>query len=315
MELNTRSFMLMAVTLVVGIVLIAGVVVPVISDVSSNGGDGDSGESFTNEGHGFLSATTQSTSVTYYPVSSEKYSTEPASVADRPVYDTPIFILAKNDAFRITVVEEQEGPSHFMVFSLDFDADPVMSDTLTISGTTLTLIPTDGSSTVTKSNIMYYSVPTETGVYTLVTSKLGRGTPEYGTHFALENTPVYCFGQYTLPSPSTGMAGFMIDGTPQTNTMTVYGTDTHSDSAEITMTDNQITDISFTIATADISINPASLDDENLLMFYMVLPVEVGGSDGGSDVPEYLSSLLSVIPLLMIVGLILGVVAFLRMKN
>lgn len=309
MELNTRSFMLMAVTLVVGIVLIAGVVVPVISDVSSNGGDDDSGESFTNEGTGFLTKTDQSTSVTYYPVSNNKYSTQPDSVADRPVYDAPLYILATDNTYMIRVLEEQGGPSYFQVFSLDHDAGAILSDMLTLSGTTLTFTPRGESTAVTKSNIMYY--PTETGAYTFVTFKDMGQTPEYGTYYALENTPVYCFGLLS----SSGMASFTINGTSQTNTVTVFGADTYSDSAEITLTDNQITDISFTIVTTDISIDPGSLDGETIGMFYMVLPVEVGGSSGGSDVPEYLSSLLSVIPLLMIVGLILGVLAFLRMKN
>lgn len=315
MELNTRSFMLMAVTLVVGIVLIAGVVVPVISDVSSNGGDGDSGESFTNEGHGFLSATDQSTSVTYYPVSANKYSTQPDSVADRPLYDAPLFILAKEATYRIMVLEEVGGPTYFQIFLIHQSVEPpVMADTLTISGTTLTFTPRGESTAVTKSNIMYY--PTETGDYTYVTGKfLGDAPPTYGTYFALNNTPLYCFGFYTSESFSRGVASFVISGTLGSNTLTVYGEDTHSDSAEFTLTDNQISEISFSIATVDMSIDPSSLDDGNIRMFYMVLPVEVGGSGGGSDVPGYLSSLLSVIPLLMIVGLILGVLVFLRMKN
>lgn len=312
MELNTRSFMLMAVTLVVGIVLITGVVAPVIGNVSSNGGDGDSGESFTNEGHGFLTATDQSTSVTYYPVSANKYSTQPDSVADRPVYDAPVYILAENDAFTVRVLEEQGGPSYFQVFSLDMSADAIFSDTLTISGTTLTMVSREDSTTVTKSNIMYY--PTETGAYTFVTSKLGAEILEYGTYFALENTPVYCFGACASQSLPTGVAEFMISGTSESNTLTVYEAEAGSNSAEITITDNQITDISFTIGTVDLSLDPGSLD-ENVITFYMVLPVEVGGSGGGSDVPEYISSMLSVIPLLMVVGLILGVLAFLRMKN
>ena len=313
MELNIKSFILMAVTLVIGVLLIAGVVTPVIADVSSNGDGEGSGETYTNEGQGFLSKTNQSTSVTFYPVSVDKYSTQPDSVTDRPVYDAPFYILAKNDVFRVMVAEEQEGPSYFMVFpSSESLAPPIFSDTLTISGTTLTMISRGDGTTVTESNIMYY--PTETGAYTYVTSKLGANTPEYGTYFALENTPVYCFGTYTLPSPSTGMAFFMIDGTPQTNTMTVYGADTHSDSAEITLTDNQVTDISFSIATADISLDPASLDDGNIRMFYMVLPVEVGGS-GGSGMSSTLTTILSVIPLVLTVGLVLGAVAFIRMKN
>lgn len=261
----------------------------------------------------FLSKTNQSTSVTFYPVSADKYSTQPDSVADRPVYDAPFYILTKNDVFRVAVAEEQEGPSYFMIFSsTESLAPPIFSDTLTISGTTLTFTPRGESTAVTKSDVMYY--PTETGAYTYVTSKRGVITPEYGTYFALENTPVYCFGQYTLPSPATGIAFFMIDGTPQTNTMTVYGADTHSDSAEITITDNQITDVSFSIATADVSINPASLDDGNIRMFYMVLPVEVGGS-GGSGMSSTLTTILSVIPLILTVGLVIGAIGFLRMKN
>lgn len=312
MELNIKSFILMAVTLVIGVLLISGVVAPVIADVSSNGGGEGSGETYTNEGHGYLSATTQSTSVTFYPVSADKYSTQPDSVADRPVYDAPVYILAKDDAFIVRVLEEQGGPSYFQVFSLDDNADAILSDTLTISGTTLTMIPRDGSTTVTKSDIMYY--PTETGNYTYVTVKDMNGTPTYGTYFALNNTPLYCFGLYASKSFSQAMATFAISGTSGSNTVTVYGEDTHSDSAEITLTDDQITGISFSIATVDISINPASLDDESLGMFYMVLPVEVGGS-GGSGMSSTLTTILSVIPLILTVGLVIGAIGFLRMRN
>ena len=310
--MNTQKFITMSIALIIGVLLIAGVVTPVIADVSSNGDGEGSGETYTNEGHGFLSATNQSTLVTFYPVSADKYSTQPDSVADRPVYDAPLYILAKDNTYLIRVLEEQGGPSYFQVFSLDDDADATLSDTLTISGTTLTMIPRGGSTTVTMSNIMYY--PTETGAYTYVVFKDMGQTPEYGTFFALENTPVYCFGVYGLSSPSPGMAMFMINGTPQTNTVTVFGADTHSDSAEITLTDNQITDISFSIATADVSLDPASLDDENLGMFYMVLPVDVGGS-GGSGMSSTLTTILSVIPLILTVGLVIGAIGFLRMKN
>lgn len=308
MELNIKSFILMAVTLVIGVLLIAGVVTPVIADVSSNGDGEGPGETYTNEGHGFLSKTNQSTSVTYYPVSANKYSTQPDSVADRPVYDAPLYILATDNTYLIRVLEEQGGPSYFQVFSLDYDADAILSDTLTLSGTTLTMVSRADSTTVTKNNIMYY--PTETGAYTYVTFKNMGQTPEYGTFFALENTPVYCFGLLS----SSGMASFTINGTSQTNTVTVFGADTYSDSAEITLTDNQITDISFTIVTTDISINPGSLDDETIGMFYMVLPVEVGGS-GGSGMSSTLTTVLSVIPLILTVGLVIGAIGFLRMKN
>lgn len=314
MELNIKSFILMAVTLVIGVLLIAGVVTPVIADVSSNGDGEGSGETYTNEGHGFLSKTSQSTSVTYYPVSANKYSTQPDSVADRPLYDAPLFILAKEATYRIMVLEEVGGPAYFQIFLIHQSVEPpVMADTLTISGTTLTFTPRGESTAVTKSNIMYY--PTETGNYTYVTGKfLGDAPPTYGTYFALNNTPLYCFGFYTSESFSRGAASFVISGTLGSNTLTVYGEDTHSDSAEITLTDDQITDVSFTIATADISINPASLDDTNLRMFYMVLPVEVGGS-GGSGMSSTLTTVLSVIPLVLTVGLVLGAVTYLRMKN
>lgn len=308
MELNIKSFILMAVTLVIGVLLISGVVTPVIADVSSNGDGEGSGETYTNEGTGYLSATDQSTSVTFYPVSNNKYSTQPDSVADRPVYDAPIYILAKNDVNMVRVLEEQGGPSYFQVFSLDNDADAILSDTLTISGTTLTMVSREDSTTVTKSDIMYY--PTETGAYTYVTYQDIRQTPEYGTYFALENTPVYCFGLLS----SSGMASFVINGTSQSNTVSVFGADTHSDSAEFTLTDNQITDISFTIVTTDISINPGSLDGESVGMFYMILPVEVGGSSG-SGMSSTLTTILSVIPLILTVGLVIGAIGFLRMKN
>lgn len=312
MELNIKSYILMAVTLVIGVLLISGVVTPVIADVSSNGDGEGSGETYTNEGHGFLSKTNQSTSVTFYPVSNNKYSTQPDSVADRPVYDAPFYILAKNDVNTVRVLEEQEGPSYFQVFSLDDDADAILSDTLTISGTTLTMTSRTDSTTITKSDIMYY--PSETGNYTYVTVKEMSGTPTYGTYFALNNTPLYCFGLYASKSFSHTMATFAINGTSGSNTVTVYGADTHSDSAEFTLTDNQISGISFSIATVDISINPASLDDENLGMFYMVLPVEVGES-GGSGMSPTLTTILSVIPLILTVGLVIGAVGFLRMKN
>ena len=304
----------MSIALIIGVLLIAGVVTPVIANVSDDSGSG-SGETFTNEGPSYLSATTPSTSVTFYPVSNYQYSTQPDSVADRPVYDAPLYILATDYAYTI-LVSTRSGSWYFDVSSSDDSVWSGYADMITLSGTTLIFTPRGGGTEVTQNDIIYYS--TETGDYACVLD-MSPDLPENKTFFANNDTPVYCFGRYASDAFSSSPASFVINGTVGSNTLTVTGAEADSDSADITITDNQISSISFSIESVNILLDPASIDgsavDDNLWSFCLVLPVEVSGSGSGSGIPQTLSTTLSVIPLVLTVGLVLGAVTYLRMKN
>ena len=87
--MEVKNFVMMAVTLIIGVILISGVVAPVIADVSDDSGSG-SGETHTNTvdvKYTFTDATTRLSLYPYVGGSNEGgYSFEPESVTDRTGY-------------------------------------------------------------------------------------------------------------------------------------------------------------------------------------------------------------------------------------
>ena len=82
--MQVNKFMTMVVGLIVGVMLIAGVVTPVIANVSENSG---SSETYTNIGSMTYSFANENTDIHIYPVAEDKVSFQPESVTDRTVYD------------------------------------------------------------------------------------------------------------------------------------------------------------------------------------------------------------------------------------
>ena len=86
MELTTKSFTILAATLVVGIILVTGAVVPVIAGMSDDGGSG-SAKSYTIPGDNRFSFADANTNITFYPVAEGQYSLQPDTVPNRTVYN------------------------------------------------------------------------------------------------------------------------------------------------------------------------------------------------------------------------------------
>ena len=93
--MQVNKFMTLAVGLVVGVILIAGVVAPVIANVSSD--SEDTPKTYTNEGTYRFTFTNEDTDYSIYSTGDGQISMQPSSVADRVLYDYPEIVVITED--------------------------------------------------------------------------------------------------------------------------------------------------------------------------------------------------------------------------
>lgn len=306
----------MAVTLVVGIVLITGVVAPVIASTMESG-DSGSGETYTNEGTVYYKVPTESTSFTYHYAPNGYYLEE----------DGELYTLNSG----LNVFSQSKGQIGIYASSGNFSvripevANQLHPTSIDMNGSTMSFTNPDNDQTYEVSDIVLYQYPT--GEYVDVLA----GNPANPTLYASQSSYIACYYW-------TGYDGVTFLGTQNNSSLisTLYDeanriieiNDTFIPPISYVSSDNQL---KYIVATynEDPPGNLAFIIDPNFdvdeipedmelgsNISVCILPVEVTveGSGSGGLSPT-LSNILSVIPLLMVVGLILGVLTYLRMKN
>ncbi len=93
--MQVNKFMTLAVGLVVGVLLIAGVVAPVIANVSSD--SENTPKTYTNEGTYRFSFTNENTDYSIYSTGDGQISLQPSSVEDRTLYDYSDIVIITED--------------------------------------------------------------------------------------------------------------------------------------------------------------------------------------------------------------------------
>lgn len=307
--MNINNTVTMVVGLVVGVLLIAGVVTPVIANVSDDSGSG-SGEMYTNTGTEKFTYATNSTSISYYCSDEfDKYYIEPETVTDRTLFDGPIYVISEQYG-AIFIVNEQLVGQSTMVLDFSINTPSVLTGytatQIDISGKTMTLTDLDSNQTVTISDIIGYSDPNGSSVS--VTNQ----------PYAFENTPILC-DIVVYESPATTFVtiyGTVSNPTVVAYTQTMdsytyeYETESVSNAtATITLTENQITAIEFSLDGTSYTTEDAGVQTE-----FVVLPIEVREGSGGG-ISGTLATILSVIPLVLTVGLVIGAISYLRFKE
>lgn len=309
--MEPKNFITLTVGIIVGIVLITGVVAPVIANVSENSGsDSGSGETYTNTGTEKFTYATNSTSLSYYCSDEfDKYYIEPETVTDRTLFDGPIYAVSEQYGTIYIENVQLEGQST-MVLSLSIDTPPVLTGytatQIDISGKTMTLTDLDSNQTVTISDIVGYSDPN------------GSNVNATNQPYAFGNTPILCDIVVYDSSATTFVTVYGTVSNPTvvayTRTMDSYTYEYATESvsnttATITLTENQITAIGFSLNGTDYTTEDNDVETE-----FVVLPIEVSEGSGGG-ISGTLATILSVIPLILVVGLVLGAIRFLKMKN
>lgn len=322
--MQVNKFMTLAVGLIVGVLLIAGVVTPVIANVSSdsedapNTSDMDSNVERTNTGEKYTLANA-STNVTLYPAGDGKISTQPETVADRTVYDvSEVSVFYKNS------VDSSGRTGFYPSYSGDngnyFTGSSQNYSKLSFEGTTLKAETLEGEVT-TFEDIACFTNPIGDYVNTY-TEVDDAPYMRIQSSYASSDSPLYILVQQNGHYMRSWI--LMITGTPSSPVATLFDTDPNHDEfaltsdVRISLVENEITEISFAVNDTSYTLGPDNwFDGFNFGIYYsMVLPEHVGGEEGGSGgISDTLKATLTVIPLVMTVGLILGAITFLRMKN
>ena len=309
--MDVKNFVTMSIALIIGVVLIAGVVAPVIADVSDDSGSG-SGETYINTGdtkYTFTDATTRLSIYPYVGGSNEGgYSFEPESVADRTGYLGEAMFYTEDG--RNGEIYTEDSPVILCIYING--GDEWYADQVDIVGTNLTFTP-NGETTAVTIPISMIENPNGNAV---VVALLGDGYLGE-TFYANANSRVIC--AVSVRTGSSSGCDILISGTVGNNTATLVdgSPDITSvgQSAVFTIEDNQITGITVTVNGNEYDVSIALPDDSSqTALVEMILPVDV--TDGsGSGISGTLATILSVIPLILTVGLVIGAIGFLRMKN
>lgn len=331
--MQVNKFVTMAVGLIVGVLLISGVVAPVIANVSSNGDGGGSGVETDITGYDRYAKATGSTDVTLYLRYEESgmyYSySNPLNNPDAEKFYCTDFMLIGDVWYVSGNYAYYEGVSY------------TWSGPVTISGTDVTLTLYDsiqGNHTVTLSNLMYY--PNPEGKY-VMPYKYDPSTDSY------VDLPLYATDSAELVSrisvsrvgSNAALCDVFVIGTVTDYTTYVVQINNAQFSAEwkgYTISDDLLTGgiMDFngtyhdgsTIHGTDLVVDEVGAEvpflDEiavgecNVSGYVLLMSVSVySGGNGNSGMSSTLSAVLSVIPLVLTVGLVIGAIGYLRMKN
>lgn len=303
-KLEIKQYTTLIIGLIVGVLLIAGVVAPVIANVSSDNGGGGETVTYRND---------SGTSDNYY-ITLDENSSYTVEVGDvNPEYNWP----------DLNVTDLNTGTVHYLsetssaIYGSNLDDISVVGrggaylfiygeqsgTSVTVSGTSVTF---QGEETAVMQDALLLSYD-ESGSYVL------SYTDEwYNMPYLNEDSIVYMYvGTYDEPY---GTHDIVIKGSSKANTVVID--DVESDSAEFIMEDNRLVGVTVILNDQPTDIRfDEQYDYMGNLEIFAPVEVTIGSGSGSSGLSPTLSTLLSVIPLVLTVGLVIGAIGFLRMKN
>lgn len=313
--METKQFVTMAVGLVIGVLLISGVVAPVIADVSNNSESGSSsGESFTNVGNEYYIKNTDTTSFTYYPGNNGYYIDDGEDLSDGNVS-----VLSESWG----LIEMFPNRTYFSV-RLPEVYGQLHPTSLTMNGHVLSFTD-EGETQYTISDVVMCSYPT--GDFVDVMS--GDGS----TRYVFANTPIvsHWSGEWFSWTDRVTISGTL-------NNSNVYSAEFWEDEriyhmntvfkAPVTysVSEDQLVSVTTSYDTSsqyeseyteavfgfDDDFEPTDWETYVGTMEKCILPVEVSSGGSGGSVSPTLVAMLSVIPLLLTVGLVIGAIAYMK---
>lgn len=299
--MEIKQYIMMAVGLIVGVLLIAGVVAPVISDVSSD--DDGAGETYSNPApylrYAYAEGTIPDFSIDFsmtqssITIGEQEYApdlsgidpTDPdsVSVAYVMVYADESKTLMQVEGYGLLVV--QDGSANVVIAG--------MSGNITCASGTISVVTDIVSTPYTfdAPSWCYYADP----------------DGDYGRYDVYDIRD----GIYVDDSPICAY-GFLDDDSER---IQVYNDGYHtSDPHAVPRTleqhksvdGNSLTGLTWTVG------------DKTVKAMVLIAPIEItegSGSGGGSGLSPTLKTMLSVIPLILTVGLVIGAIGYLRFKE
>lgn len=299
----------MIIGLVVAVVLVAGLMVPVISSLGSSGGGGE-GAQYTNVGEIYFASGNQSLTLTAenadtFTVTATKDGNElikeqfsGSTFMIPPMY--PAHILAWGDDWILTYDLTYAS----LMGSKEWDISLVVmsSDMEKVDLTQRIRVPTNET--------RVFEI--ESANDTLIIHR-GENTDELGGFNGMRSSE----GDSVLAATPYVMGDTVFAGinTDQSNGFTIFGTIESATTMMMLGGDVEFTTTAVDGAYRIDSAIATDVDgvDEPIPLDHYIVPVQIGGGSGsGSSVPPTLMSLLSVIPLITVVGIVIGAVSIIR---
>lgn len=282
-------------------------IVPVEVTVSGSSGP----VTYTNSGDVHYSIADGSSSITYYAETSDKWSLEPPSVPDREIYEGTIFFTVDGVLWQARAMAFIEQDPAFILTNKD---GGYTATSMTISGTTLSFLDKDSNTRVTLQNVGFYADPN--GDY-VDTSDIEEQKP--ASLYATSKSPIL----YYAWLEDYNDYSITIMGTVESNTVSVHkdydegspAIETIGGPAIFTIEDGQLSTVTVKINGSDYTFD-ANISENDGGVMACILPVTVSeGGSGGSGLSPTLKTMLSVIPLILTVGLVIGAIGYLRFKE
>lgn len=294
--MNVNKFITPMVGLIIAVVLVAGLMVPVISSLD-NGGGSSEGDTHTNVGDAYYVTATSSSNAVIYPVSDASVS---ASQSGTDPWPTAPMQWGGIVAFGEDWVAYAD-PGAISV--QDLYGGTTSGAYARIEGNIFTL--TGGKGDVSFEGLKLYTQPSGDFVH------------PSGQMYISDSTIFYALGVLVeIVPPDYYSNGFVLTNGSVSNNSAIVQDLLTSTTTEVTAVFSVIDDSieSMTVQVDDAQETFTSSNEEYQLL--LVIPVTVEGSDsGGSGLSPTLSSLLSVIPLITVVGIVIGAIGYLRMRN
>lgn len=338
--MDVKQTTTMIIGMAVAVILVAGLMVPVISSLDSGT---DDGETLTNTGTVYytpvennsttISLTTEQViemklkmtidggtakelgpewtsenayTSSFYPIlfftdSNNRKGVEGVLFSGDDGEMDAIYLMYRGGALYVRAIFGETGVSSYYLYSVD------SSDTATI--------------TVNNGTVTYDfpggSVPAINGTYDYVVSDTSsdKGLVLSSSAQVFADTDIIAVtsnGEVSITSDEETGDALVLDGSSfaygsgnvenLATGMKVWGSN-DTDTFTLTSTDE---DGTYTLT---------SLDSTNHTITSFIVPVQIGGDGDGTSVPPTLMAMLSVIPLITVVGIVVGAVGFLRMKG
>lgn len=296
--MDIKKYTTLAVGLIVAVVLVSGLMVPVISSLGEGGGAGEV-STHTNSGNAYYSAASSSSNISLYPVSSSSISasqsgTDPWETAPMPWGGIVAFgedWFAYSDENSMYVQSLYGGTTNGNYAHIE-------GNVFTLSG---------GKGDAPFEGLLLYSSPS------------GDYVNPVGQMYTSDSTALYALGSLVyIEPPDRYSNGFVLTiGSVSENQAIVQDSqtsDTVESVATFTVADNSIESMSVQVSGNNVTFTSSS--ETSYLSLVVPVTVEGSGSDSdGSGLSPTLSTLLSVIPLITVIGIIIGVIGYLRFKE
>lgn len=325
--MQVNKFVTMTVGLVVGVLLISGVVAPVIASVSSDSGDSGSGVETDISGYDRYAKVTDSTDVTIYPYYDNDTETYGYSYTDPSEPDAEIHTLygwgmVIGDGWTMSISASGSASDMVAYWGLSWDGEYYKIYELHLTGNstvaTGNIANTSTQVTLDLPASIYYPSPDGQFVSPV---KADRDTDEstFLPFYANSNSEVCC--EISYDDGEDIYWDMYAVGTISDNTAWLeesFEEVSYSDSIAFTIEDGVVTGATVTVDGNTYNVTlPLQWEGDVVYASIDLLPVSVyeGGDSDDSGLSPTLTTILSVIPLILTVGLVIGAIGFLRMKN